>query len=412
MNWKHIVFICVLIKGLYDLALLFIQYRSLRSPVPQNVSDVYDKDAYISWKQYMKENICIGAFYIIISNGIFLHLLSGKIYNSFSQQFPWENNQRDLAVIFLYVCQDLLIRIVVNWIRTFVIEKRYGLNRSNSKIFWIDTIRNLILRLFIYTVLMYFFACTYSQQLEKITVYFFCGYFSGLLLNNYGRPIFERFGKKFTPLEDGPLKDKLMQMLASHGYRVKAIQVMAASRRTARVNAYFIGFGRSRSIVLYDNLFKSFSEDEICAIFAHELGHGLHKDVPKKILLNMCTFPILIGIFHICTIPWLYIHFGFFYMNLGFSVLLIMIFYAMVHPFICAVMNIFSRRYEYKADKQAVLEGYADPLITGLKKMYRTNYNDLTPAPVLVVLQGSHPPLTHRIDAIEKAKRELKGEKL
>ena len=95
-------------------------------------------------------------------------------------------------------------------------------------------------------------------------------------------PILTKIFNKFTPLEDGELKDKLTALLEKHGYKVRAIQVMDASRRSTKSNAYFTGFGKMKTIVLYDTLIEQMTTDEICAVFAHEMGHGLHKDTLKN----------------------------------------------------------------------------------------------------------------------------------
>ena len=106
------------------------------------------------------------------------------------------------------------------------------------------------------------------------------------LLISFLYPIFSRIGNKFVPLEEGELKGSLMGLLTKHGYQVKAIEVMDASRRTTKLNAYFTGFGKLKTIVLYDNLVNAMTPEEICAVFAHELGHGLHKDVLKQQIMK------------------------------------------------------------------------------------------------------------------------------
>jgi STE24 endopeptidase len=178
---------------------------------------------------------------------------------------------------------------------------------------------------------------------------------------------------------------------------------MDASRRTTKLNAYFTGFGKMKTIVLYDNLVNQMSPDEICAVFAHELGHGLNKDVLKQQIMNMGNL-LLMG----CVVwlavrdPQIHAAFGFETVNYGFAYILLSVGLGLVQPLYGLLMSAYSRFAEYRADRQAVKEGYGDALVTGLKKLAKENFADLAPSPLLVALEYSHPPLSARIEAIEK----------
>ena len=125
-------------------------------------------------------------------------------------------------------------------------------------------------------------------------------------------------------LEDGELKDRLLAMLSKHGYSVKAIEVMDASRRTTKINAYIAGLGKTKTIVLYDNMLEKMSTDEICAIFAHEMGHGLHKDVLKGQLFSFGYIAIISALVYLVAFePRLCTQFGFETVNYGFAYLLV-----------------------------------------------------------------------------------------
>ena len=194
--------------------------------------------------------------------------------------------------------------------------------------------------------------------------------------------------------------------MSSHGYKVRGIKIMDASRRTTKSNAYFTGFGKMKTIVLYDNLVKNMTTDEICAVFAHEMGHGLHKDTLKNQILAFAQMAIL------SVLAWLtlrseaiFTQFGFSTVNYGFAIILIVsVEFALISPLLGLLVNLHSRRAEYRADRQAVKEVYADALISALKKLARENFSDLAPSPIIVKLEYSHPTLSQRIDAIEKSK--------
>lgn len=209
---------------------------------------------------------------------------------------------------------------------------------------------------------------------------------------------------KFTPLEEGELRDKLTALLEKNGYHVRKIQVMNASKRTTRANAYFTGIGKSKTIVLYDTLLNVMTPDEITAVFAHELGHGLHKDTLKNSVLGILQMVLLV------VLTWLtvrteaiYPQFGFDGLNYGFGLFLVMIIeMPIILPVFSLLRGYTSRKAEYRADAQAVKEGYGEDLISALKKLSKDNLADLAPSKIEVALTYSHPPLSARIEAIQK----------
>ena len=187
-------------------------------------------------------------------------------------------------------------------------------------------------------------------------------------------PVFSRVFNKFTPLEDGELKEQLTALMDRHGYSVRAIQVMDASRRTSKSNAYFTGFGRMKTIVLYDTLVAAMDTDEICAVFAHEMGHGLHHDTLKNQILSFAQMLIL-GALALWTLssPEVFSSFGFDRVNYGFAVILIMsVEYALIAPLVGLIASFISRRAEYRADAQAAKEGYAAALGPGFTVIWAT----------------------------------------
>jgi len=286
-----------------------------------------------------------------------------------------------------------------------VIEQKYGFNRSTVKTFVIDQIRSFIIEMVLSVLLLSLLAWLHISMGDWVVV-LFTGVVFALTLGIsflYG-PVFSRLGNKFVPLEDGELKDKLMALLNKHGYQVKAIEVMDASRRTTKLNAYFTGFGKLKSIVLFDNLVNAMSTDEIVAVFAHELGHGLHKDVLKQQIMNLGNLLLMaIAVWLTVREPAMHEAFGFAEVNYGFAFVLLGGLLGLIQPLTGMAMNAYSRHAEYRADAQAVKEGYGEALIGGLKQLAKENFSNLAPSKALVVLEYSHPPLSERIAAIEKA---------
>lgn len=402
MNSKIIIIAIVVLSGIYSLVLNIIRYHSAKNKTPENVSDVYDPETYEKWKKYSAEHCRLSLISSLITSAVLIVLLSTNVFSKFSSLFPQNLFMQLFAVILLEAAVSSLLGAVEGYISTMVIEQKYGFNRSSIKTFAFDQIRSfilaIILSLAIGSVLL-----LYLLLGNWIILLFGCVMFLFTLVISFLYPIFSRIGNKFVPLEDGELKEKLMDLLNKHGYTVKAIEVMDASRRTTKSNAYFTGFGKMKTIVLYDNLLNNMTTDEICAVFAHELGHGLNKDVMKKQILNVIyLFAMSVVAWFCVQEPALYTDFGFGGTNFGFAYVLIGIILGIVQPFIFLFVNAYSRIAEYKADHQAVKEGYGKDLISALKKLSRENFAHLSPSKINVVLEYSHPPLSARIDAIEK----------
>ncbi|MBR6347628.1 MAG: M48 family metallopeptidase [Spirochaetales bacterium] len=406
MSFKTAALVIVSAVYLYNLALSILKAASSKNPVPENVSDVYDPQTYGKWRAYHAEKSRLSIVTSSVSFVLDLLLLALNVYSSFASLFP-ENPTTQLFSVFLLSSLTSLPLIPFEYYDTMVIEQRYGFNRTRKSTFWIDRIKEFIISLLVMTGIGALLMWTHRLLGDWLILAFAVIMTLFALAVAFLYPLLSRVFNKFTPLEDGELKDRVTALLSSHGYKVRAIKVMDASRRTTKSNAYFTGFGKMKTIVLYDNLVKNMSTDEICAVFAHEMGHGLHKDTLKNQILSFVQMAIL------SVLAWLtlrtgeiFTQFGFSAVNYGFAVILIMsVEFALIAPLFGLLVNALSRRAEYRADRQAVSEGYADALISALKKLARENFSDLAPSPVVVKLEYSHPTLSRRIDAIEKLKQ-------
>lgn len=403
MPERLIIILLAVLGNLYALALSLVEYRSAGNPTPQNVADVYDAESYQKWKRYSAEHCRLtlaSTAVICITTVVFL---CTDLYAAFAALFPTGFFWQLFAVILLESVVGTVIEVVRNYVAIMVIEQKYGFNRSTMKTFVFDRIRGFLLSTGLSLLLAQLMSVFHRAMGDWLIVAFTAAIFCFSLLISFLYPVFSRIGNKFVPLEDGELKEQLMALLTKHGYQVKAIEVMDASRRTTKLNAYFTGFGKMKRIVLYDNLVNAMSAEEICAVFAHELGHGLHKDVLKQQIMNIGNlFLMALVVWVAVREPRFYTAFGFEQVNYGFAYILVGIGLGLVQPLTGLVMNAYSRVAEYRADRQAVKEGYGAAMITALKKLARDNFAHLAPSRINVVLEYSHPPLSERIAAVEK----------
>ncbi len=411
MDFKLMAIVIITVVYLYGLLLNAIRMRSADNSVPANVTDVYDEETYGKWRAYHMEKSRFSIVSSTVDFAVDLALLAFNVYATFAAWFPKTDFMQMFAVLLLSVLSSLAL-LPCSWHETMVIEEKYGFNKSTAATFWSDQVKGFLIELLLVTVIGLVLMSGYKALGDWLILAFSALMTVFALFISFLYPLLSRVFNKFRPLEDGELNDKLVGLLEKNGYKVRGIRVMDASRRTTKSNAYFSGFGKMKTIVLYDTLIETMTPDEICAVFAHELGHGLHKDTLKNQALTFVEMLVL------GALAWLTLRteelfppFGFECINYGFVLILIMsVEFALIAPAFGLLVNYLSRRAEYRADAQAVREGYGRELVSALKKLARQNYSDLAPSPLLVKLEYSHPPLSRRIEAIEKAEKARNGE--
>ena len=405
MQYKALFLLLFTLTHLYTLVLNIVQHRSASNPTPANVADVYDNATYQKWRAYHGEKSRLDILRTVVSWVLTMGLLLCNFHAAAAGLFPAGAFWQLLGVILGQTLAETVVFVGFQWVDTMVIEQKYGFNKTTVKTFVIDQVRSFLIEIVLCVILMGLL-CWLHTAMGDWVILLFTGAVFALTLGIsflYG-PVFSRLGNKFVPLEEGELKDKLLALLGKHGYQVKAIEVMDASRRTTKLNAYFTGFGKLKSIVLYDNLLGAMTTDEIVAVFAHELGHGLHKDVLKQQVMNLGNLLLMaVAVWLTVREPAMHEAFGFTQVNYGFAFVLLGGLLGLIQPLTGMVMNAYSRYAEYRADAQAVKEGYGEALVGGLKKLAKENFANLAPSKILVVLEYSHPPLSERIAAIKKA---------
>ncbi len=403
MNEKILIVALAILGGLYPILLNLFKRKSSTNPIPENVRDVYDDATYTKWRSYNADHSRLDLISSIVSLVIVLILLGANLFSAFASLFPAGVIWQVVAVILLDTVVNQVVGVFFSYYSTMVIEEKYGFNKSNMKTFVTDKIRGFILSLMLGLFLAFLMFGLHMWLGDNIIILFTVVLFLFSLLISFLYPVLSRMGNKFTSLEDGELRTQLMELLTSHGYKVRDIKVMDASRRTTKLNAYFTGFGSSKTIVLFDNLVNVMTPEEICAVFAHELGHGLHRDVMKMQIMNIGNLLLMaIGVWISVREGGLHTAFGFAEVNYGFAYILTGIFISLIQPLTSMLMNAYSRRAEYRADRQAVSEGYGEAMVGALKKLAKENFAELAPTRISVLMEYSHPPLSDRISAVER----------
>jgi STE24 endopeptidase len=305
----------------------------------------------------------------------------------------------------LYFAQDI-ISIPFSVYNNFVIEEKFGFNKMTLKTFVLDKIKSYLLVIVLGSLLfggvLFFFekAGTYAWLYAWALVSFFI-VIAQPLYTLLIAPIFN----KFTPLEDNELKESIEHYAQKVKFPLKEICVMDGSKRSAHSNAYFSGFGKKR-IALFDTLIEKHSINELIAVIAHEVGHYKKRHTIKGMFISIIHTGIL---FYLLSLfinnVSLFEAFNMEYISVYAGIIFFALLYSPIELLLSVLMNYLSRKYEYEADAFAAETAKTEnSMILALKNLYVSNLGNLTPHPLNVILNYSHPPVLERIKALRRSK--------
>jgi len=304
-----------------------------------------------------------------------------------------------MAVMLTFILLSSLLELPFSIYSTFVIEERFGFNKTTAKTFVIDMLKGAFLGVLIGGPLIFTVLWLMEQTGDLWWMYTWLVLtgFSLLMMWIYPTLIAPIFNK-FEPLEEGDTLNRIKNLLSRCGFNSNGVFVIDGSRRSSHGNAYFSGFGRNKRIVFFDTLLKMLNDDELEAVLAHELGHFKKKHIIKSMLISFATTFIALGI-----LAWLMKN-EWFYHGLGLSTpstyiaLLLFMLISPVFTFILSpLLSMFSRKNEFEADAFAAEQTDAKNLIKALVDLYRENASTLTPDPIYSAFYDSHPPAPVRI---------------
>ncbi|MCO5143945.1 MAG: M48 family metallopeptidase [Oligoflexia bacterium] len=286
---------------------------------------------------------------------------------------------------------------------TFVVEEKYGFNRTTAKTFLLDIIKGVILSIFLGGLILYAYFWIFNQFAEWAFLIFWTFYFSLQLLLLYIAPVLIMpLFFKFSPLEDGELKRKIAELANRCGVDLAGIYTMDGSKRSSKANAFFTGFGKTKKIVLFDTLVEKFSEEEVLAVLSHEIGHYKRKHIIKTLFLSSISSLVIFYLaFWVMREPLFSASLGFQSVS-AYSALIVLV---LLLPSVSALFSIpsslLSRKHEYEADSYAVEHGFGKNLGEALVKLSVDSLSNLNPHPWKVFLDYSHPPVVYRLEKIK-----------
>lgn len=406
--WLLAILLIIGLSYILELVVSILNIRALDPTLPKEFETTYNEQEYITSQEYTR----VTTSFSLVQNSFSTMLtILFLLYGGFNYVDIWARSF-DLGQILtglLFTGMLALLSFVVNLpftiYSTFVIEERFGFNRTSLKTFILDIIKGSILAILVgaplLALILWFFInsgyygwlyCWFGVILFSIVLQFL----APVLI----MPLFN----KFTPLEDGSLRDKILSYAQREHFRLKGIFTMDGSKRSSKLNAFFTGFGKFRKIVFYDTLLDKLNESEIVAVLAHEMGHFKLKHIIKMLLASFVQTGIM------------FYFLSFFLGNTELSeafrmtetsIYSSLVFFGFifspVNLLISIIFNFFSRKNEFEADNYAARTTLCpELLINSLKKLSQANLSNLTPHPAMVFIHYSHPPVLSRIEKLRQ----------
>ena len=399
----------VLVFGyLLDLVLDMLNLRHTVPELPPELEGIYDGEEYRKSQLYKRDNtrfsfvtgtlslLVIGAIFFLGGFGWLDRWISGYISNYILFVLAFFG--------ILALAGDVLTTPFALY-GTFVIEERYGFNRTTAKTFVLDKLKGWLLGLLIGGGLLALVTWIYMLTgpwfwLVVLGVMVVYSVFMNMFYSNLIVPLFN----KQTPLEPGSLREKIETFAGEIRFRLKNIYIMDGSKRTSKANAYFTGLGPKKRIVLFDTLINDLSEEEVVSVLAHEVGHYKKKHTVSNMVLSVLQTALTLYLFS------LFVGEDSFAVALGgteasfhLGIIAFGVLYSPISMLLGLGFNFISRRHEYQADRYAREHHDRDKLISSLKILSKNNLSNLTPHPAYVFFHYSHPTLLQRIRALNYA---------
>ena len=403
----YIIISIIVINFIIDKVLDALNAKHYDDAIPEELNDVYDETEYKKSQAYKKTNYKFGifssAFSIILTLG-FLFLDGFEYVDRIARNYT--ENPIGIALIFFGIIMigSDIISTPFSIYKTFVIEEKFGFNKTTVKTYILDKIKGLMMTVILGGGILALIIWFYQQTQELFWLYAWGIIIVLTVFMNlfYARLIVPLFNKQ-TPLEDGTLREQISEYAQSVGFSLKNIFIIDGSKRSTKANAYFSGFGSEKRITLYDTLVNDLEEEEIVAVLAHEVGHYKRNHIIFNLVTSILQTGVMLFILSIfISKPLLSNALGVEIPSFHVGLIAFGMLYSPISELIGLAMNYISRKFEYQADDYAKTTYKAEPLITSLKKLSKNSLSNLTPHPSYVWMHYSHPTLLERIKNLRK----------
>lgn len=401
-----IIIVIIVFDFLFEKFLDYLNIKNLKDELPIELKDVYESDKYKKSQQYERISTKFSLTTSLFSVFIILIMLIGGGF-TFLDEFVREvSDSIYLKTLLFFGIMGItfdLVSIPFQIYGTFVIEEKFGFNKTTMKTFILDKLKSWAISILIGGGLLSFILWAWLSMEELFLPIVFIGLslfmiFMAMFYTQLIVPLFN----KLTPLEQGGLREKIENFAIKTGFKLKNVFVVDGSKRSTKANAYFSGLGPKKMIVLYDTLINDLNEDEIVSVLAHEVGHYKYKHIYKGLAMSLLQSALMLFLLSIALkYPELSMSIGGIDASFYMGIIAFGLLYSPLSFVTGIVSNIFTRKYEYEADAYAKTNANGEDLINALKKLSVNNLSNLTPHKLYVFFNYSHPTLLQRESAMK-----------
>lgn len=405
INLLYVILAIVVADYIVEQVLDYLNLKANRGEIPEVMKGYYDEEKYQKSQQYHRTT----SRFSFITSGIsiavaLIMLISGGFGWLDSVLRPMIDNELLLSLSYfgvLFIASDI-IGIPFSIYSTFVIEERFGFNKTTPKTFVMDKIKGYLLTIIIGGLVLSILLWLVQTLGENFWWYFWIVVALFIFVTNmfYTSLILPLFNK-LTPLEDGELKQAIEAYSKKINFPLDNIYVIDGSKRSNKANAFFSGIGKKKKIVLYDTLINNHSIEELVAVLAHEVGHFKKKHIILGFVLSILQVGLMLFVLSLLVFnESLSMALGAGQMSIHVNLIAFTILYSPISKITGVLMNMLSRNNEYEADEYARNTYNGEQLQVALKKLSVDNLNNLYPHSAYVFMHYSHPPLLKRLAAM------------
>jgi len=405
-----IIIIILSVEYFFDQILYYLNLKNQKPGLPEELSDIYKEEKYKKSLAYQRTNTRFSSVTSTFSFALFIVILLtgflGVIDQLIAAHFEHLIIQALVFFGLIFIASDIL-NTPFQIYHTFVIEEKFGFNKTTLKLFIVDKLKGYLLTAIIGGAILSLLLYLIISIGPDFWIYFLVAIAAFMVfVNMFYTTLIVPLFNKLTPLEDDELKSAIEDYSAKVNFPLKNVFVIDGSKRSSKANAFFSGIGKKKKIVLYDTLIEKHSIKELVAILAHEVGHYKKKHVYTGLLLSILQSGLMLYVMSwIIYNPEISQALGANRLSLHLNILAFGILYSPISKFLGVLMNVFSRKNEYEADQYATETYDGSALQTALKKLSVDNLSNLLPHRWYVFFHYSHPPLLKRLKHIESIKK-------
>lgn len=396
----------LVLNYLLSMSLSILNLLNLSEKQPDELKQFYDEERYRKSQQYEHEKSRFG---MLSETVMFIISFFFLIYGGYGWLDGWTHGiTTDLlwsTLLFfgIFALFSDLISIPFSLYSTFVIEARYGFNKTTFAVFISDRIKGYFLAGALGGSLLALFVLFYQYTGSDFWIYMLVVFaFFMVLLNMFYTSLILPMFNKLTPLADGEVRTAIENYCQKNKFEITNLYVMDGSRRSSKANAFFSGLGKKKKIVLFDTLVNNYSKDELVAVLAHEVGHYKKKHTLFSMIFSILQTALMLWLLSVfINNEWFSLALRGTDYSLALSLIAFTLLYSPLSLITGILMNIYSRKNEFEADNFARVTFSAEALASALKKLSSDSLSNLTPHPMYVFFYYSHPPLLQRLKALQ-----------